>query len=148
MQTFKIRRYHELMQLKTFEERYEYLRLSGQIGLDTFGYDRYLNQDFYQSEEWKRLRREIIVRDSGRDLGIEGRELESGIQIHHMNPIDRDDILDRSEFLLNPEFLICVSAITHKAIHYGNRDGLIRDPVERRPGDTAPWTLKRSTELR
>ena len=141
----KVRTYHELIQLPTFEERFEYLRLSGKVGFDTFGFDRYLNQDFYKSTEWKNVRRIVIVRDQGRDLAIEGRELEYGLQIHHMNPIGPEDILEHSDFLLNPDYLICASDKTHKAIHYGNADSIIRDPVERRPGDTCPW---RSAETR
>lgn len=135
----RIRSYTELKQLKTFEERFEYLKLPGSVGYETFGVERYLNQRFYQSEVWKSVRRKVIIRDYGCDLGIPGRELEADLQIHHMNPISKDDILEQSEFLLNPEYLICVSARTHKAIHYGNADGLIRDPIERRPNDTCPW---------
>ncbi len=138
----KIRTYKELIQIPTFEERFEYLRLSGQVGYDTFGFDRYLNQDFYRSAEWKRVRREVIARDLGRDLGIEGRELNEGLQIHHMNPIRKEDILDATEFLLNPDYLICVSDKTHRAIHYGNREGLVRDIVPRSPNDTCPWKQK------
>lgn len=135
----KIRRYSELRRLKTFEERFEYLRLNGTVGYDTFGFDRYLNQNFYKSELWKRARRDVIVRDLGRDLGIEGRELEGNIQIHHMNPITKEDILENSDFLLNPEFLICTSGRTHKAIHYGDKELLVRDPIVRSPFDTCPW---------
>lgn len=135
----KIRTYREMIQLKTFEERFEYLKLSGQVGSDTFGSDRYLNQDFYRSAEWKRARQQVIARDLGRDLAIPGRELNSDLQIHHMNPIAPEDILEHSEFLLDPEYLVCVSSATHKAIHYGSMESVIRDPVERRPGDTCPW---------
>ena len=134
----RIRCYTELKQLKTFEERFEYLKIPGSVGFETFGVERYLNQRFYQSDVWQAVRRKVILRDNGCDLGISGRELETELQIHHMNPITKDDIIEQSEFLLNPEYLICVSARTHKAIHYGNADGLIRDPVERRPNDTCP----------
>lgn len=137
------RTYSELIKLKTFEERFEYLSLAGKVGEDTFGFDRYLNQRFYTSEEWKKLRRDIIVRDLGRDLGIPGRELDRNIQIHHMNPIVKSDILDQTDFLLNPEFLICTSAVTHKAIHYGDKERLLRDPITRRAFDTCPWRKER-----
>lgn len=135
----KIRCYTELKQLKTFEERFEYLKLSGSVAYETFGFDRYLNQDFYKSDVWKKVRRDVIIRDQGRDLGIPGREIEYGLQIHHMNPISKEDILEQSDMLLNPEYLICTTDKTHKAIHYGNAEGLLRDPVERKPNDTCPW---------
>ena len=135
----RIRTYKEMIRLNTFEERFEYLKLSGQVGSDTFGSDRYLNQDFYRSAEWKRVRQQVIARDLGRDLAVPGRELNADIQIHHMNPIAPEDILEHSEFLLDPEYLVCVSSATHKAIHYGSMESVIRDPVERRPGDTCPW---------
>lgn len=144
MRTDKIRTYRELMQFETFEERFEYLKLSGQVGFDTFGFDRYLNQDFYSSNEWKHLRKEVIARDLGRDLAIPGREIEYGIHIHHMNPIGPEDIIEHSDFLLDPNYLICVSDITHRAIHYGNKDSIIRDPIERKPWDTCPWKLNRA----
>lgn len=143
----RVRSYTELKQFKTFEERYEYLRLAGTIGYETFGFDRYLNQDFYKHDpEWKRVKRDVIARDMGRDLGIKGREIGVGdsehrdyICVHHMNPITKEDILNRSEYLLNPEYLICCTDRTHKAIHYGNKEGLIRDTAPRTPGDTCPW---------
>ena len=125
----RTRCYTELKQLKTFEERFEYLKLSGSVAYETFGFDRYLNQEFYKSETWKQLRRDVIIRDMGCDLGIPGREIESGLQIHHMNPITKEDILEHSDFLLDPEYLICTSADTHRAIHYGNAEGLPRDPI-------------------
>lgn len=134
-----IRNYTELSQLLTFEERYRYLRLAGAVGEDTFGFDRYLNQRFYQSAEWKRIRRDVILRDNGCDLGIPGRELNRRIIIHHMNPIGISDIFEATEFLLNPEYLICVSHDTHNAIHYGDENLLAKEPVERRPNDTCPW---------
>lgn len=135
-----IRTFNELRSLKTFEERFDYLQLHGKVGLDTFGFDRIFNQMFYRSKEWKRIRDEIIVRDFGRDLGIEGREILYGkIVIHHMNPISIKDIEESTEFLLNPNYLITATPNTHRAIHYGDKSLLALDPVERRPNDTCPW---------
>lgn len=134
-----VRTYSELIQLKTFEERFEYLKLDGIVGNETFGYDRYLNQMFSKSKEWLTLRHKIIVRDNGCDLGIEGREIASRIIIHHMNPITKDDIISRSKFLLNPEYLITTTHQTHNAIHYGDDSLLIKEHVERKPNDTCPW---------
>ena len=134
-----IRTYSELILLPTFEERYEYLRLDGRVGEETFGFDRWLNQTFYKSEEWLSMRDKIIVRDNGCDLGIPGRDIYSRILIHHMNPITKEDILRRSDILLNPEYLICVTSNTHRAIHYGNSNLLMKDLIERRPNDTCPW---------
>lgn len=136
----KLRTYSELKQLKTFEERYEYLKLDGQVGADTFGFDRYLNQVFYKSPEWRSVRNEVIVRDNGCDLGIEGREIHTKILVHHMNPISKEDILERSDILLNPEYLITTVKRTHDAIHYGDADTLIKDPIERSANDTCPWS--------
>ena len=133
------KRYSELILLPTFEERFEYLKLNGTVGTATFGFDRVFNQQFYQSVEWKRVRDEIIVRDCGRDLGIQGREIYGRILIHHMNPITVTDIQNVTPYLLNPEFLICVSHDTHNAIHYGDASLLAMEPVERKPGDTCPW---------
>ena len=134
-----IRTYSELILLPTFEERYEYLRLNGRVGEETFGFDRWLNQTFYKSEEWLSMRDKIIVRDNGCDFGIPARDIYSRILIHHMNPITKEDILRRSDILLNPEYLICVTPNTHRAIHYGNSNLLIKDPIERRQNDTCPW---------
>lgn len=134
-----IKTYSELMKLKTFEERYEYLKLGGIVGKETFGFDRYLNQTFYKTDEWLSIRDHVIVRDNGCDLGIEGREIHSRILVHHMNPITKEDILSRSEYLLNPEYLICTIKSTHDAIHYGDESLLITMPVERRKNDTCPW---------
>ena len=134
-----IRTYSKLILLPTFEERYEYLRLDGRVGEETFGFDRWLNQTFYKSEEWLSMRDKIIIRDNGCDLGIPGRDIYSRILIHHMNPITKEDILRRSDILLNPEYLICVTPNTHRAIHYGNSNLLIKDLIERRPNDTCPW---------
>lgn len=139
MSTTIIRCYSELILLPTFKERYEYLKLDGKVGEETFGFDRYLNQKFYTSEEWKKVRHEIIVRDLGCDLGIKDMEIYGKILIHHMNPINKRDILDRSDFLLNPEYLIATSKSTHDAIHYGSFFLLGQAPIERRPNDTCPW---------
>ena len=135
-----IRTYSELITLPTFEERYEYLRLDGAVCEETFGFDRYLNQEFYQrSNEWKRVRDLVIIRDQGCDLGVEGREIRGKILVHHMNPITKEDILKRSEFLLNPEYLICTLKSTHDAIHYGDENLLMKGPVVRSANDTCPW---------
>lgn len=141
MKTMKtiIRTYSELITLPTFMERYKYLRIGGTVGTDTFGFDRYLNQAFYKSEEWKSIRRHVIIRDCGCDLGIEGHEIHERILIHHINPISEEDILGRSDFLLNPEYLISTSHRTHNAIHYGDDSILIDTPLERRKNDTCPW---------
>lgn len=136
-----IKCYSELMALSTFEERYRYLRLSGRVGEATFGFDRYLNQTFYRSPEWRRIRNAVILRDNNCDLGIADREIFGQVFIHHMNPIRVSDIRDRSDFLLNPEFLICVSFGTHQAIHYGDESLLILPPTERFKNDTCPWKL-------
>lgn len=135
-----IRTYSELITLPTFEERYEYLRLGGGVGEDTFGFDRYLNQSFYKNDrEWLAVRDYIIIRDNACDLAIDGRELYRYIIIHHMNPITKDDLLTRSKFLLDPEYLICTMKNTHNAIHYGDRKLLATNPVERTINDTCPW---------
>ena len=134
-----IRTYSELITLSTFEERFRYLQLGGKVGEDTFGHDRYLNQMFYTSDEWRRIRRDVIVRDNGCDLGIQDREIHGLIIIHHMNPITVEDIINRSEFLLNPEYLISTVKNTHDAIHFSDERILITDPIERRPNDTCPW---------
>lgn len=140
VKTMKIRTYGELSKLKTFEERYEYLKLDGSVGEETFGFDRYLNQKFYKYDpDWKRVRDEVIFRDNGCDLGIEGREINGLILVHHMNPITKDDILNRSEYLLNPNYLITTIKITHDAIHYGSSDLLMKNPVVRSKNDTCPW---------
>lgn len=139
MSQSKIRTYSELIQLPTFLERFNYLKLGGVVGKDTFGWDRYLNQKFYRSQEWQSLRNWVIIRDNGCDLGIPGREIQSRIYIHHMNPIGKADLLNVTEYLMNPDFLICVSLDTHNAIHYGDETLLILDPVVRQPGDTKLW---------
>ena len=131
--------YSELCQLDTFEERYRYLRLNGSVGNATFGFDRWLNQRFYKNPEWIALRRDIIIRDLGCDLGMSDREICGPIMVHHMNPITKEDIIYRSEFLLNPEYLICCSDNTHKAIHYGDESLLVLAPIVRSRNDTCPW---------
>lgn len=134
-----IRTYSELIQLPTFTERFDYLKLDGQVGVETFGYDRYLNQRFYHSSEWRSIRDYVITRDLGCDLGVEGYEIYGKIYIHHMNPITQKDIVHSNADLLDPEFLICTTHNTHNAIHYGDASLLITEPVERRPNDTCPW---------
>lgn len=135
-----IRRYSELRRFQTFEERYRYLQLGGVVGRETFGFDRYLNQDFYRSALWKRARNLVIARDYACDLGIEGYEIHDRVYVHHMNPMTVDDITQSNEDLIDPEFLICVTHDTHNAIHYGD-ERLIkrRQFVARQPGDTKLW---------
>lgn len=123
----------------TFIERYRYLKLGGKVGEETFGFDRYLNQVFYTSKEWRDIRRHVILRDKGCDLGMPDREISGAILIHHMNPITVEDIVKRSEFLLDPEYLVCTVKNTHNAIHYGDEDILFTDPIERMPNDMCPW---------
>lgn len=139
MTTTNIRTYSELIQLPTFEERFDYLRLDGVVGKDTFGFDRYLNQQFYRSSEWKRIRNQVIVRDNGCDLGIDEYEIHGRILIHHMNPISIEDLQYMSDLLMNPEYLICVSHRTHNAIHYGDESLIVTAPIERSQNDTCPW---------
>lgn len=134
-----IRRYSELILLPTFEERFDYLRLGGSVGESTFGFDRYLNQVFYKSPEWKRIRDYVIIRDNGCDLGVEGYTIHGRILVHHMNPITVEDIERESDFLMNPEFLISTIHNTHNAIHYGDDSLLYKGPVERTKNDTCPW---------
>lgn len=128
------------MTLPTFEERFEYLRLNGRVGEDTFGFDRYLNQNLYQrNPKWRAARNQVIIRDNGCDLGIEGREIYGKIIVHHMNPITIEDIEKESDFIFDPEYLICVTHNTHNAIHYGDENLLTRGPIERTKNDTCPW---------
>jgi hypothetical protein len=134
-----IRTYSELIKLVTFEDRYNYLKLNGSIGQETFGFDRYLNQAFYKSKEWMSIRDFVIIRDNGCDLGIDDREIRGKILIHHMNPITTYDIQTLSENLLDPEYLISTTHNTHNAIHYGNEELLIKAPIERFKNDTCPW---------
>ena len=135
-----IRTYSELITLPTFEERFTYLKLDGIVGVDTFGFDRMFNQQFYRSKEWKQVRDSIIVRDNGCDLGIEGRDIRGQrIIIHHMNPISLNDITKATDYLMNPEYLITTIHNTHNAIHYGDSNLLTTAPIERSRFDTCPW---------
>lgn len=136
-----IRTYHELMRYRTFEERFRYLALHGKVGEETFGSKRYLNQYLYQyCPEWDEVRDYCIVRDNGCDLAIPGRDItNTPVFIHHMNPITVEDIINRSKFVLDPEYLITTIKVTHDAIHYSDERILIQDPIERRPNDTIPW---------
>lgn len=133
------RSYSELRQLSTFKERYDYLKLNGRVGAETFGYNRYVNQRFYRSTEWKHIRDQIIIRDNGCDLGVEGYDLHSRIYIHHLNPMTVDDIDQGHQMILDPDNLICVSFDTHQAIHFGDESLLPQLPIERISGDTCPW---------
>lgn len=139
MKKMIIRAYSELITLPTFEDRYRYLQLNGAVGKDTFGFDRYINQQFYRSKEWQRIRDEVIIRDNACDLGMEGYEIHGRIYVHHMNPIMVRDIQSNSDYLMNPEFLICTTHRTHNAIHYGDENLLARAPIERTKNDTCPW---------
>lgn len=134
-----IRRYSELIRFHTFEERFEYLMLKGQVGKETFGFDRYINQRFYHSEEWRQVKNRVIARDLGRDLGIEGYDIYGRIYVHHMNPILVKDIEECSEYLMDPEYLITTTFATHNAIHYGDESFVILSPKERSPNDMCPW---------
>ena len=134
-----IKTYSELITIPTFEERFEYLKLDGQVGVETFGFNRYLNQTFYKSDEWLSIRDYVITRDNGCDLGMEGYEIYGRILIHHINPITKDDIIQRSRILLDPENLITTTKRTHDAIHYGDSNLLMRAPIERKKNDTCPW---------
>lgn len=136
-----IRTYSELSELSTFEERFQYLRLDGSVGKETFGFDRYLNQVFYRSQKWKSVRDKVIIRDNGCDLGMDGYTIYGRIIIHHMNPLTIEDIEKESKFLLDPEFLICTVHHTHNAIHYGDESLLMKAPIERKENDTCPWLL-------
>ena len=135
----KKRHYHGLSRLQTFEERYKYLRLNGVVGRSTYGFDRYLNQKFYTSTEWRRVRNFVILRDGGCDLGIDGREIRDKIIIHHMNPKSVEEIEHGDEDILNPDYLIATTLNTHNAIHYGDESLLPKKFTERRPGDTKLW---------
>lgn len=134
-----IRTYSELITLPTFEGRFKYLQLNGQVGESTFGFDRYMNQVFYRSQKWKSIRDFVIIRDCGCDLGVEGYDIHGKIIIHHMNPLSMRDIETESDFLLNPDFLICTTHNTHNAIHYGDENLLVTAPIERTKNDTCPW---------
>ena len=135
-----IKSYRELSRLKTFEERYRYLQLKGSVGRETFGFDRYLNQVFYQrNPKWRAARDAVIIRDNGCDLGIEGREIYDKIIVHHMNVVTLEDLERDSDILYDPEYLISTMHTTHNAIHYGDEHLLMLDPIERKPNDTCPW---------
>lgn len=134
-----IRCYNDLIQLKTFEERFQYLKINGKVGEETFGLDRYINQQLYKSQKWRSTRSRIIIRDDGCDLGIDGRQLDDYIVVHHMNPITLEDIEEERDIVFDPNYLICCSTRTHRAIHFGDENLLIRDPVIRRPNDTCLW---------
>lgn len=134
-----IRTYSELIKLESFEDRYRYLKLNGFVGKDTFGFDRYLNQKFYRSQEWKNIRDYVIVRDGGCDLAADGYEIHGRIYIHHMNPIVAKDIIHNNEILLDPEYLITTTHNTHNAIHYGDESLLMMTPIDRFENDTCPW---------
>lgn len=136
-----IKTYSELIALPTFKERFKYLQLKGSVGKDTFGHDRYLNQTLYRSPEWKRLRRDIIIRDNGCDLGCEGFDIYGRVLIHHINPITIEDVVSRHPKVFDPENLICVTHDTHNAIHYGDENLLITGPNVRTKNDTCPWKL-------
>ena len=135
----RTRRYSELRRFETFEDRYEYLRLGGNVGESTFGFDRQFNQDFYRSREWKQVREYVIVRDNGCDLGIPGYDIHSELLVHHINPMVIDDIIHGEEWILSPEFLITTTQTTHNAIHYGDRSLLAKPMVDRQRGDTKLW---------
>lgn len=135
-----IRTYSELITLPTYIERFNYLKLGGKVGVDTFGFDRYLNQQFYhQDPRWRSARDKVIIRDNGCDLGMEGYEIQGKIIVHHMNPITMDDIINKRDWIYDPEFLICTVHNTHNAIHYGDENLLFKGPVVRTPNDTCPW---------
>ena len=136
----KIKSYSELIEFDTLLDRYRYLKLDGELGAATFGFDRYLNQQFYKLKEWKIARTKVIVRDLGCDLGIEGLEIIGSVIIHHMNPISIDDVKNKNPILIDPEYLISTQLNTHNAIHYGDESLLILEkPIERSPNDTKLW---------
>lgn len=139
MVIWMIKTYQKLIKLKTFQERFQYLKLCSLVGEETFGFDRFINQNFYKSMEWKQLRDQIIVRDNGLDLGCSGFQIYGKIIIHHMNPIAQEDIKKQSDYLLNPDYLISTSLPTHNAIHYGSNDVLDNMPKTRHKYDTCPW---------
>jgi hypothetical protein len=135
----KVRSYSELKRILSFEGRFEYLMLYGQVGEATFGFDRWVNQQFYTSRSWQQVRNHVIVRDYGCDLGMVGYDIRRGLLVHHMNPMTPDDIKHGETWILDPEFLITTSKATHNAIHYGDASLLSLPPVERQPGDTRLW---------
>lgn len=139
MKKMELKRYSELSKIPKFMDRYEYARIGGSVGIETFGFDRYLNQTLYKSDRWKETRRFVIIRDNGCDLGVPDREIRGRLIVHHLNPITEEDIYNKADWIFDPEFLICVSITTHNAIHYGDKSLLIADPIVRTPNDTCPW---------
>ena len=137
--TGNIRTYSEMITLKTYEERFDYLKIGGRVGLETFGYDRYLNQILYNTKQWKKFRQEIIIRDNACDLACEGYEINYRILVHHINPITVEDIINRNPMIFDPENAITTTHRTHNAIHYGDKNLLVLQPMERTPNDTCPW---------
>lgn len=135
-----IKTYSEMIKLKTFEERFNYLKLDGKVGEETFGYDRILNQTLYKKDpRWRAARDKVIIRDNGCDLGCDDREIHGRILVHHMNPVTEDDILNNRDWLFDPEYLISTSHLTHNAIHYSSDDILVKSPITRNKNDTCPW---------
>lgn len=134
-----IRCYKDLSRLESFMERYQYLKIHGKVGEETFGLDRYINQSLYKSQRWKNIRSQVIIRDNGCDLGIDGHEIDRYIVVHHMNPITLEDIEEERDVVFDPEYLICCTSRTHQAIHFGDEGLLPKDYVERRPNDTCLW---------
>jgi hypothetical protein len=133
------RSYSELRRIETFEERFAYLSLRGEVGRATFGFDRWINQQFYTSRSWRHTREIVILRDGACDLGVPGYDIHAGLLVHHMNPITPEDIVEGGEWIIDPEFLITTTHRTHNAIHYGDDSLLVKPPTERRPGDTRLW---------
>lgn len=134
-----IRCYRDLSRLESFMERYQYLKIHGKVGEETFGLDRYINQSLYKSQRWKNIRSQVIIRDDGCDLGVDGHEIDRYIVVHHMNPITLEDIEEERDIVFDPEYLICCTSRTHQAIHFGDEGLLPKDYVERRPNDTCLW---------
>lgn len=134
-----IRCYKDLSRLESFMERYQYLRIHGKVGEETFGLDRYINQSLYKSQRWKNIRSQVIIRDNGCDLGVDGHEIDRYIVVHHMNPITLEDIEEERDVVFDPEYLICCTSRTHQAIHFGDEGLLPKDYVERKPNDTCLW---------
>ena len=135
----KIRTYSETITLPTYEERFDYLKLEGKVGKETFGYDRYLNQILYNTEQWRKFRRGIIIRDNACDLACEGYEINYRILVHHINPITVEDVINRNPMIFDPENVITMTHRTHNALHYGNKNLLVTKPIERTKNDTCPW---------
>lgn len=143
-----IKRYSELKKLKTLRERYEYLKLTGRVGEETFGHDRFLNQMLYKSKRWIEARDKVLIRDNGNDMGLEGYEIKGTMIIHHMNPVTSQDLLEEKDWVYDPEYLITVSERTHSAIHYSTEDLLPKDPIIRTKNDTCLWKKKNNKNRR